>query len=103
MEKEKTVEIKDQQQEQIITKEEIDKKVIKKNRVPKEITQEIIKKIFKNLILAIGIMLYFIVSYVLYIQLGLERIEIITKAFSGIFLLLSIIILEFAYKKDSGT
>lgn len=103
MEKEKTVEKKEQQQEQLITKEKVDKKVIKKNRVPKEITQEIIKKIFKNLILAIGIMLYFIVSYILYIQVGLEKIKIITKAFSGIFLLLSIIILEFAYKKDSGT
>ena len=74
-----------------------------KKRVPKEVSQEILKKIFKNLILAIVVMIYFIASNILYTQFELDKMELITKIFSGVFLLSGIVILEIAYKKESGT
>ena len=74
-----------------------------KKKVPKQVSQEILKKIFKNLILAIVVMIYFISCNIVYTQLEWNQMEIITKAVSGIFLLASIIMLEFAYKRDSGT
>ena len=76
---------------------------MEKKKVPKQVSQEILKKIFKNLILAIVVMVYFISCNILYTQLPLEQMETITKVISGVFLLASIIILEFAYKRDSGT
>lgn len=77
-------------------------KEIAKKRVPKQVSQEILKKIFKNLILAIVVMIYFISCNIIYTKLELEQMELITKAIAGVFLLASIIILEFAYKRDSG-
>ena len=74
-----------------------------KKKVPKQVSQEILKKIFKNLILAIVVMIYFISCNILYTQLELEQMEMITKAVSGVFLLASIILFELAYKRDSGT
>ena len=76
---------------------------MEKKKVPKQVSQEILKKIFKNLILAIVVMIYFISCNILYTQLEWEQMETITKAVSGVFLLASIISLEFAYKRDSGT
>ena len=83
--------------------DEILEKEMAKKRVPKQVSQEILKKIFKNLILAIVVMIYFISCNILYTQLEWEQMETITKAVSGVFLLASIISLEFAYKRDSGT
>ena len=48
-------------------------------------------------------MVYFISCNILYTQLPLEQMETITKVISGVFLLASIILFEFAYKRDSGT
>ena len=84
------------------TLEPIEQKMAKK-KVPKQVSQEILKKIFKNLILAIVVMIYFISCNIVYTQLEWEQMELITKAISSIFLLASIISLEFAYKRDSGT
>ena len=83
--------------------DEILEKEMAKKRVPKQVSQEILKKIFKNLILAIVVMIYFIFCNIIYTQLELEQMELVTKAIAGVFLLASIIILEFAYKRDSGT
>ena len=83
--------------------DEILEQKMAKKKVPKQVSQEILKKIFKNLILAIVVMIYFISCNILYTQLEWEQMETITKAVSGVFLLASIISLEFAYKRDSGT
>ena len=80
----------------------IERKMAKK-KVPKQVSQEILKKIFKNLILAIVVMAYFIACNILYTRLNLDNMELITKAISGVFLIASIILLELAYKRDSGT
>ena len=104
MKKEKTkVENPMEKEEKINKTDELLEKEMSKKKVPKQISQEILKKIFKNLILAIVVMIYFIACNVIYTQLELEQMEIITKVVSGVFLLASIVILELAYKRDSGT
>ena len=92
------------EKENIINKtDEVLTKEMAKKKVPKQVSQEILKKIFKNLILAIVVMIYFISCNIVYTQLEWNQMEMITKAISGVFLLASIITLEFAYKRDSGT
>ena len=93
----------EKQEKKAAKKEDMFQKIANRKKVPKEVSQEIVKKIFKNLILAIVVMIYFIASNILYTQLELDKMEIITKTFSGVFLVASIILLEIAYKKDSGT
>lgn len=65
--------------------------------------KEILKKIFKNLIIAVVVMAYFISLNIMYTQLEFEKMIMITKIFSSIFLLSGLIVLEIAYKKESGT
>ena len=86
----------------IIDEKIMEREMIKKH-IPKEVSQEILKKIFKNLIIAIVVMIYFISVNILYAKLDVEKMEIITQAFSGVFILSGLIVLEIAYKKDSGT
>ncbi len=100
---------KDNKEKKIIYKEDEEKiqviveKEIAKKKVPKQISQAILKKICKNLILAIVIMIYFISCNIVYTQVEWKQMETITKTISGIFLLVSIILFEFAYKRDSET
>lgn len=83
--------------------EQILEREMRKKRIPKEILQEILKKIFKNLIIAIVVMIYFISTNILYTKFDLEKMERVTQIFSGVFILSALIVLEIAYKKDSGT
>ncbi len=83
--------------------EEIEKIYEKRKKIPKEVSQEILKKIFTNVLKAIGIIVYFIVLNISYIKFQQELLTKEIEIFSGIFLLGGIIALEFAYKKDSGT
>ena len=82
--------------EEMIPKEDAEKaqtiveREMAKKKVPKQVSQEILKKIFKNLILAIVVMVYFISCNILYTQLPLEQMETITKVISGVFLLVSL-------------
>ena len=58
--------------------------------------------IFKNLLKAIGIMAYFIILNFAYTRMNIERLMNDIEVFSGIFLVLGLVMLERAYKKDSG-
>ena len=58
--------------------------------------------IFKNLLKAIGIMGYFIVLNFAYTRMNVDRLMNDIEVFSGIFLVLGLVFLERAYKKDSG-
>lgn len=60
------------------------------------------KKIFKNLLVAIGIIIYFMILIVAYNRMNIERLSNDIKVFAGTFLVLGIIALEKAYKNDSG-
>ncbi len=87
-----------------LTKEKTneDKKNKEKKNLPKEISQEILKKMFRNLLKAVGIMLYFIVLNLAYSTMKHERLVEDIKVFSGSFLIAGIIFLERAYKKDNN-
>lgn len=78
------------------------KEKTKKNNIPKEISQEILKKIFYNLLRAIGVMLYFVILNLAYVNIKQEKLVGDIKVFSGAFLVAGIYMLEKAYKSDSG-
>jgi len=91
-----------EQQEKILKIEEIKKTLKNKKQLPKEEIEKINNILFKNIMIAIGIIVYFI-----FLNLGKMNIEhsVYTtdlKVFSMCTLLAAIIIIEIAYKKDSG-
>ena len=79
-----------------------EKKIKKQEKLPKEISQEILKRIFRCLLKAIGIMIYFVILNIAYEKMRYERLIEDIKVFSGFFLLISIILLEKMYKKERG-
>lgn len=60
------------------------------------------KKIGKNLSRALCITIYFIILFFAYTRMNLDRLAQDIQVFSGAFLVLGILALEKAYKKDSG-
>lgn len=91
------------EEEKVESLEKDDKKSKKAKKLPKEISQEILKKMFKDLLMAIGIMLYFIILNLAYSTIKQERLVGDIEIFAGAFLLAGIVLLEKAYKKDSGS
>lgn len=84
---------------------EIKNETIKKkenNKLPKEISKKIIKKVFMTLLKAVGIMFYFIVLNLAYSAIKQERLIKDIEIFAGAFLISGILLLEDAYKKDNG-
>ena len=77
-------------------------KTEQKRKMPKEISQEIMKKIVHNLLRTIAIMAYFIILNLAYTNMAQERLIGDIKVFATFFMALGIFILEKAYKKDSG-
>lgn len=75
----------------------------KNNQKNKEISQEILKKMFGNLLKAVGIMLYFIILNLAYSAMEKERLVGDIEVFAGSFLIAGIIFLERAYKKDDNS
>ncbi len=75
----------------------------KQNKIPKEISQEILKKMFQDLLKAIGFMIYFIVLNIAYTNMRQERLINDIEVFAGTFLAVGIVFLEKAYKKNDGT
>ena len=70
------------------------KKEEKKTKIPKEISQEILKKIFYNLLKAIGAMCYFILLNLAYSTIKQERLLGDIEVFAGVFLVMGMIFLE---------
>ncbi len=87
-----------------ISKEDLEQQNKKKiKKLPKEISQEILKKMFGSLLRAVGIMLYFIILNLAYSRMKQERLVEDIKVFATVFLMIGIVFLEKAYKKDSGS
>lgn len=82
------------------TLEKKDKTVKKEKKLPKEVSQEILKKIFRNLLKGIGLMIYFIVLNMAYGAMKQERLIEDIKVFAGAYLLVGIVMLEKAYKNE---
>ena len=78
------------------------KKSVKEKILPKEISQDIIKKVFNNLIMAICIMLYFIILNFAFGKMQEERLIGDMKVFAGTFLLVGLVLLEQSYKLEDG-
>lgn len=82
---------------------------IKKNKkkqrqkMPKEVAQNIFKKVFHQLLAAICIMLYFVVLNLAYTNMKEERLIGDIEVFAGAFLVVGIVMLERAYKHERGT
>lgn len=76
---------------------------MQQKKLPKEISQEILKKIFKNLLIAVGIMCYFIILNLAYSNMKQERLLGDIEVFAGVFLVTGIALLEIAYKKDNDS
>lgn len=82
---------------------ETEKKKGKKKKIPKEISQEMLKKIFSNILRAIGIMFYFIILNLAHSTMKQERLLGDIEVFASAFLVIGIYFFERAYKKDSGS
>lgn len=76
-------------------------KTKKEKKIPKEISQEILKKVFASLLHAIGLIVYFIVLFLAFKNIKQERLINDIEIFAGGFLVVGIIIIEKAYKEDS--
>ena len=82
--------------------QDIEAERIKTKTLPKEIDNIVKIIIFKNMIIAIIIMIYTYFLVMGFVNISSEKYIIDLMVFSILLLFLSIIIFEIAYKKDSG-
>ena len=82
--------------------EKIEEEIKKQTTIPDEKKLKINKKIFQNIMLAIGIVIYFIFINLGFINLEQSKFIKDLQVFSIITIGITIIIFETAYKKDSG-
>lgn len=88
--------------EEVVKLEEIKSTLNKKNKIPKEKLEEIYGLIFKNIAIAGVIMVYFIFLNLGQMNIKTDIYQTDLKVFSITSLLISIVLFEKAYKKDSG-
>lgn len=88
--------------EEVVKLEEIKSTLNKKNKIPKEKLEEIYGLIFKNIAIAAVIMVYFIFLNLGQMNIKTDIYQTDLKVFSITSLLISIVLFEKAYKKDSG-
>ena len=81
----------------------MEKMEAKKSKMPKEMSQDLLKKMFGNILKAVGIMAYFLILNLAHSTMKLERLTGDIEVFAGVFLAAGIILLEIAYKKDNGS
>ena len=74
----------------------------KNKKLPKEVSQAILKKIVYNILKAIGIIIYFAILNLAYIRMNQERLIGEIQIYSGTFLVIGIVFLARTYKKESG-
>lgn len=69
----------------------------------KKIEKKISKKVFINLLIAIAIMAYFCILSVVYTNIYIDGIVGVVKVTTLVFLAITILLMEIAYKKESKT
>lgn len=74
---------------------------MKEKKMPKEVSKEIINKIWKNIVKAIGVIIYYMVLNMAYHSIKSERLIEDIKVFAGSYLLLGLVMLEKSYKEDN--
>lgn len=90
-------------EEKIIKKDEIKEIYEKRKNIPTEKYEKIATKIFKNVIIAVALTLYFMILNIAYTKMQHVRLAQDLKVFAGAFLISGLVALEIAYKKDKGT
>lgn len=91
--------------QQIIPKEELEKikkEIRNETSIPKEKRNELYKMMFENILFAIAILIYFIFIDIGYMLIKKQNFEITLKVSSMVFVICTIGIFEYAYKKESG-
>ena len=86
----------------IVKLEEIKNVIDKKKKIPKGDLQKIIKPVFYNILIAIAIIIYFVLLIFGFQNIKSEVYITDLKVFSISILFLAIVLIEKAYKKDSG-
>jgi len=74
----------------------------KKKKIDNKLPNEIIDKIFYNILIAIILMIYFFILNIAYNRMALERLEKDIQIFAGFFMIVGLFFLEKSYKKDDG-
>lgn len=73
-----------------------------KRKMTKEVKDKLNKRIFYNCLVAIAIMIYLCAIDIIYIYAKSEIVTIALKVFSMIAIVLTVVIFEISYRKDSG-
>lgn len=82
--------------------EKMKKNIEESKKLPKEQLDKMNKRVFNNILIAIFVMLYFYFINLGSVNIVPQKLELDLKVFSVITILITIIIFEIAYKKDSG-
>lgn len=88
--------------EEVVKLEEIKSTLNKKNKISKEKLEEIYGLVFKNIAIAAVVIIYFIFLNLGQMNIKPDIYQTDLKVFSITSLLISIVLFEKAYKKDSG-
>lgn len=88
--------------QEVIKKDNIKEIHERRKNIPDDIYQKIATKVFKNIIKAIAIILYFMILNIAYTKMQQDRLAEDLKVFAGMFLIAGLVALELAYKKDNG-
>lgn len=83
--------------------EKIEKEIKSHHKISKDKKNQILNKIFKNLLIASGIIIYFILLILAFINIEKQFVIIGYRALSLGALALAIILFEKSYKNDSGS
>lgn len=81
---------------------EVVEKLATKTKVPKDIKEKIYDKLFKNICIAISILVYFIFLNLGYIKLDVVEFEADLHMFASVLIIATIAVWEIAYKNDSN-
>ena len=84
------------------TIKKIEENIVKQTTMPENLKNEVRKDIFKNLLLGIAIMVYFIVLIRGNIGISKDIVTVYFNIYSIILLIFSIILIEIAYRKNNG-
>ncbi|MCL2859544.1 MAG: hypothetical protein FWF46_03015 [Oscillospiraceae bacterium] len=99
--KQKEQEIKEQKHiEKVLN--EINQQIISSKKIPRNTLNAILKKIFPNLLIGVGVLLFLTLLLFGYINVRPSSYGVDLKVFSIMTVLLAIFVMENAYKKDSA-
>lgn len=76
--------------------------ITQKRKMTEKVKNELHQRIFHNVLLAIGVMLYICLIDVAYIYAKQEVMNIAFKIFPMIAIIATVVLFEFAYRKENG-